>query len=195
MSKGWRAIPGFQGRYLVSTQGEVKSVYRLKCNKEKDFRPKILKPMVYESGLSQVVLCRYENKTQYKKTLSIHRLVAMCFLPDYDEKLYVDHIDHDMANNNVENLRMATNRQNQGNRNIAKIKQTCKYKGVHVDHRTGRYRAIIRDHGTRKHIGIYESAEDAAKAYDKELIKVQGKYALTNEMLGMYMDGTPKEEE
>jgi|11BtaG_2_1085332.scaffolds.fasta_scaffold37696_2 hypothetical protein len=38
----------------------------------------------------------------------VHRLVAQAFLPDWDESLFVDHIDLDKTNNDASNLRMVT---------------------------------------------------------------------------------------
>jgi len=50
------------------------------------------------------------NKKQ--SNFYIHRLVAECFLNDFNYDLYVNHKDLDKQNNNVENLEMVTPKEN-----------------------------------------------------------------------------------
>lgn len=45
----------------------------------------------------------------------VHRLVAMLFLDNPDNKRYVDHIDGDTHNNRADNLRWVTNSENMNN--------------------------------------------------------------------------------
>jgi hypothetical protein len=46
----------------------------------------------------------------------IHQLVAMAFVPNVENKPQIDHIDRNKINNNVSNLRWATNYENTMNR-------------------------------------------------------------------------------
>jgi HNH endonuclease len=50
------------------------------------------------------------------RTLAMHRLVAACFIANPLNKPQVDHIDRDKSNNNVNNLRWATSRENNHNK-------------------------------------------------------------------------------
>lgn len=55
----------------------------------------------------------------YKTTLYfVHRLVAMAFVENPYSKRIVDHINGDITNNNVSNLRWVTSRENQQNHSI-----------------------------------------------------------------------------
>lgn len=45
------------------------------------------------------------TKDHKKKHLFVHRLVALAFIPNTDNKPEIDHIDGDPTNNKVENLR------------------------------------------------------------------------------------------
>ena len=60
----------------------------------------------------------------YRKTCSIHRLVAEAFLPKPLGATEVDHIDGNKSNNRVENLRWVTHKENTNNPNT-------KYKNVY----------------------------------------------------------------
>ena len=46
----------------------------------------------------------------------VNRLVAQAFIPNPDNKPFVDHINHNIKDNRVENLRWATKNENQWNR-------------------------------------------------------------------------------
>lgn len=48
----------------------------------------------------------------YETKKYVHRLVAEAFLPNFDKKLQVNHIDKNKKNNNVNNLEMMTDSQN-----------------------------------------------------------------------------------
>ena len=103
MKEIWKDIKDYEGLYMVSNWGRVKSMNYNHSGKEK-----ILKTGTYKSGYLYVVL--YKNNK--RKHFSIHRLVAEAFLeiPE-DIKQYigtvylqVNHKDENKQNNNVENL-------------------------------------------------------------------------------------------
>lgn len=54
----------------------------------------------------------YFNVTIGRKTIRVHRLVALAFLPNPDDLPMVDHINHDPLDNRLENLRWSTATQN-----------------------------------------------------------------------------------
>lgn len=99
--------------------------------------------------------------------LSSHRLVAQAWLPDYSEDLQVDHIDGNRSNNHPSNLRMVTNSQNQMGR-VNYPRGSCKYRGVSLFKPSGKYVARICKDQKIMHLGYFQKAIDAAKAYDSK---------------------------
>lgn len=92
------------------------------------------------------------------------------------EGLEIDHKDGDRWNNRIENLRLATRSQNEGNKGgyrNSKIGQ----KGVYLDRRRQKYMAEIMVNRVRKRLGAYLTIEEAANAYAKAAIELRGEFA------------------
>lgn len=87
-------ISGYEGLYQVTEDGQVWSIRR------KIF----LKQQTDKDGYKCVNL--YKDGT-YKKFF-VHRLVAMAFVPNPDDKLTVNHLDERKDNNHYTNLAWAT---------------------------------------------------------------------------------------
>lgn len=103
----------------------------------------------------------------------MHRLI--CGTPDGFE---TDHIDGDSMNNRRSNLRPASamqNRHNQGNR----VDNKSGYKGVCWAASRGKWQAKIGVAGKQKHLGRFESAEDAHAAYCKASAELHGEFGRT----------------
>lgn len=100
----WRDIPGLEGVYQVSSIGNVKRI-KTRSGKECD-RP--LKYWVLHSGYALYTLT-YNGK---RIRTCAHRLVALAFIPNPDNKPYVNHKDGNKLNNSVENLEWVTASEN-----------------------------------------------------------------------------------
>lgn len=112
--KNWKDIPGFEGLYKASTEGEICSIERTVFNgvAYHILRGRTLKPIPNGTGYFAVCL-RKENKTF---RLYIHRLVAMTFIENDNYNLEVNHIDGNKENNRLENLEWVTRSANQNHK-------------------------------------------------------------------------------
>ena len=110
----WKPIPGYEGYYEASTLGNIRSVDRIvkgpRCERF-PVRGKIKATCTDKYGYLHVCL----SKGHKKQNLIVHRLIAMTFIPNPDNKPCIDHIDCDKLNNKVENLRWCTIRENNQN--------------------------------------------------------------------------------
>lgn len=99
----------------------------------------------------------------------------------------VDHEDGDGLNCRRYNLRVATPKENQGNKRMCKH-NTSGFKGVRLAawaRGKNKYRAnIVVSHKTT-HLGYFATPQSAAKAYDAAAIEYFGEFAKTNAMLGL----------
>ena len=133
-------------------------------------------------------LAGYQRKDGYReisindKPYFVHRLIFIyChgFVPKF-----LDHIDGDPSNNHIENLRDATLSQNQWNRKPNKSYNgepvSSQFKGVSWDNRDNRWYAQIKVNGKSKHIGMFVSEIEAAKAYNRAALKDHPEFARLN---------------
>jgi len=94
-----------------------------------------------------------------------------------------DHINHNTLDNQRENLRVCTGSQNMKNRD-KQNNNTSGYKGVtYITNKTKRVkRWLAQTMEKRKHIviGYFNTAEEAALAYDKYALENHGEFAITN---------------
>lgn len=106
----WKDVKGYEGLYQVSNLGRVKCFPRLilwngrKYVKTKEKISKITNKNQYR------YISLYNNGKS--KRIGTHRLVALHFIPNPDNKPMVDHIDGNRDNNKAENLRWVTNQEN-----------------------------------------------------------------------------------
>ena len=96
----WKDIPGYEGLYQISTLGRVKRNER------------ILRPGK-SRGYFTLLLCKERNYRRFY----IHRLLALAFIPNPENKPEVDHINRVRDDNRLENLRWATKSEQQINTN------------------------------------------------------------------------------
>jgi hypothetical protein len=104
MQEIWKDITGYEGLYKVSSYGRIKSLIDHYGNE----RVLILKNIVNDRGYLRVNL----YKLGKIKTLKVHRIVAIEFIPNPDKKKQVNHIDGIKINNYISNLEWNTGHEN-----------------------------------------------------------------------------------
>jgi hypothetical protein len=92
----------------------------------------------------------------------------------------VDHINGDGLDNRRANLRIVTIAENNYNKRKSKNVRSSQYKGVSIDKRTNKWRAIIYYKYRKINLGHYANEIDAAKAYDEAANELFGKFARLN---------------
>lgn len=95
----WKAVSNTDGLYLISTSGQIKSLFR---------GEKIIRPQNNGAGYLFVRI----PVNGKKQKCYIHRLVAEAFIPNPLGLSFVNHKDYNPANNSVGNLEWVTPYQN-----------------------------------------------------------------------------------
>jgi hypothetical protein len=155
----WKTIDGFSD-YKISHIGNVMS-----C---KFGKTKLMSQHIVKGGYKQVTLFG-DNGT--KRQFRVHQLVAKEFLGHILNRMngVVDHIDGDKYNNNVSNLRIISQRINSTGRKSS----SSKYRGVSFYKNYSKWCAKIYIDGKEKNLGYFLNEEDAAKAYQDALSKLE----------------------
>ena len=129
MEEIWVDIKGYEGFYQVSNQGRVRSVEReiIRVDgKKKTFKGKILNQQI-RRGYYIV----YLSKNGKTKTVRVHRLIAIAFIPNPENKPHIDHINTITTDNRIENLRWVTPKENRNNE-LTKKHNSESQKGKYV---------------------------------------------------------------
>lgn len=155
----WKSIDGYNN-YSVSSFGKVKNIKT----------GIILKPAIKNKYYFVILRKNNSNCNKY-----VHRLVASTFCLNKDSKFYVDHINNDRLENNANNLRFVTSRENHFNMSL-KSTNTSGVKGVSFYKRTGKWQAQIQLSGKSIHLGVFNTLEDAKIARQYKAKELFGEY-------------------
>ena len=107
----WRDVVGYEGYYMVSDLGDIKSVSRkFKQSNGHPFTKQgmVLSPISRPTGYQYVNL----SKMGDRRANSIHRVVASAFIPNPEGKPHVNHINGIKSDNSLSNLEWCTPKEN-----------------------------------------------------------------------------------
>lgn len=171
----WKSIPGYEGLYEVSNDGQVRSIDRfVQFNgTPSKVKGKPKRTRIDTDGYPVVTLCR----EGVAKTMKVHRLVAMAFIPNPDNKPSVDHLNTIRTDNRVENLRWATNKENRNNAltvrhmELSQTPDSIK-RGIEVRRQRGGKHAPVRVFQFTKDgdfVAEYDTMEEAYRVIGRKL--------------------------
>lgn len=112
MQEIWKEITSYEGFFEVSNLGNFRSKDRIVGYKNVGVRKypgKILKVEEMKDGYKRIVLM----KDGIRKRYMCHRLVAQEFIPNLENKPYVNHINGNRGDNKITNLEWCTQSENE----------------------------------------------------------------------------------
>ena len=152
-------------------------------------REVILENLIYDSERYMFISKRTGKELKDKRNgyLSIaingkryytHRVIF--FLETGKKDIIIDHIDGNILNNNILNLRESNKSLNSANKPKYLKNATSKYKGVYKPSGKKKWGSKIKVMGKNISLGSFDLEEDAAKAYNEAAIKYFGEHAYLN---------------
>lgn len=146
----WKNVVGYEGLYICSNNGEIRSIKRDKIKKK-----------CYNKGYLQVNLC----KNGVIKTHPVHKIIVSSFLGVNSSlsNIVIDHINNIKDDNRLCNLQLITQREN-----TVKSKNNI-FIGATKTKR-GKWMSRIRLGKKYKYIGLFDSQKEAHEAYKKRII-------------------------
>ncbi len=103
MKETWKPVPGYEDFYEVSDCGNIRSIAVFSAKYQRIIQrrsPRMLRQETSHDGYKRVVLSLYGKHRHF----SVHRIVALSFLPNPGNLQEVNHKDENPANNHVFNL-------------------------------------------------------------------------------------------
>lgn len=121
------------------------------------------------------------NSSGYKqveiksKAYMLHHIIWAMHNGELPPKgLQIDHIDRNPLNNRIENLRLATQNENQINSKLP-TNNTTGFKGV-LKTPSGKFQARLGYNGKKLYLGLFPTAEEAAKCVEENTRRLYGEF-------------------
>ena len=107
MNEEWKNIDGWEGRYQISSMGRVRT-----NNYKRTGKVKIMNGVTDIRGYKNIAF-REGGAGSKQKHFMVHRLVAKAFIPNPNNKPFVNHLNGNRSDNRVENLEWCTKEENE----------------------------------------------------------------------------------
>jgi hypothetical protein len=167
MTEIWKPIDEYDN-YSVSNLGNVRN----------DNTGMSLKAGVTRNGYLQFHLSKNGECIKHY----IHRLVAKAFIPNPENKPFVDHVFNNVTDNRVEKLRWCTKEENQRNQQLSS-RNTSGIKGVSWYKRNQKWCASIKHNGKRIHLGYFKTIEEARDVRQVKARELFGEFVYNGESI------------
>lgn len=174
MEEIWKPIKGFEGHYEVSNYGRIRSLdyYSvMRDGRRKTVKGRIMSQIPDRYGYPCVNLYDENHKMKH---LTVHRLVAIAFIPNPNNLPVINHKDEDKTNNCVENLEWCT------------VKYNVNYgtglkRGVETRMNDPEYKEFLHKFGERRQRKIVQ------KTLDGDIVKIWDSMTLAASSLRISM--------
>ena len=150
----YRDIPEYNGKYKISPEGKIISLVNSIVT-----NIKLTKNI---AGYLSVLLTKDNGK---RNRLLIHRVLYSTFIEQIPPNMDVDHIDRDILNNNLSNLRLLTRA-----KNIYNSKRMDEAKGYTYNKNNGLWIAQIKIKQKNIKLGSFKTEKEAREVYLKALV-------------------------
>lgn len=158
MKEIWKDIPGFEGLYIASDHGKIMALPRqiFKSTGSHFQRSRILKGSLNRKT-KRYPMVNLTDRNGKHENLLVHRLVALTFLSNPENKRTVNHKDLDKTNNHLSNLEWATDAENLDHaRNLGAMDNGAKgervKRAVLTDDQVKQVKQMMRDGETNSYI-------------------------------------------
>ena len=160
MTEIWKPVVGLEGLYEVSNLGRVKSLY------DQFKRPRVLIRKLSSNTRGYKVL-ELKGKQYFA-----HRLVAMAFIENPQNKPFVNHKDSNPSNNHVDNLEWVTQSENiQHGYDFGNIKPTRHRLGAQTG--GGEFRQIYLDQRRNRWVASVEYLNEKGKKVGRKTFSIK----------------------
>lgn len=179
----WKNIEGYKPIYQVSNLGQVRSIERETNDNGGKYKrkTKLLRQTTTKNGYKNIYLYDKDGK---KRTILVHKIVALAFIGKPAPNEEIDHIDGNRGNNACENLRWVTHKVNCGNP-MTKEKH-ANLKGEKAPYK----KSIIAYDLSGKKVGewptITMAAEETGTCRNSISFAAKGKYKFANNLIWKY---------
>lgn len=190
MEEIWKDIHGYEGLYQISNLGNVKTLHygqKVSNNHWKETSSRLLKQKTSTSGYQRVELYKKDSR----KCFYVHRLVAMAFLDNPENKPQINHKDGNKLNNCVDNLEWATSSEN-----LKHAAQT----GLRINPMLGKKgkksplaKPVIQYDLDGNFVAYWHSVADVARAFNTKITTIcactNGRHKSSKGYIWKYYDG------
>ena len=108
------------------------------------------------------------NDKGIRKSMRVHRLIGLAYIPNPLNKPCIDHIDENKTNNHLSNLRWATHAENRQNIKQPNKNNKLNEKYISIINKKGyKYYRFVKEFNKKNHEKLFKTLEEAKKYRDE----------------------------